>query len=264
MCKFAPMTDRADEIRKYVQELRSKSGLSFSALAKAAGLQPSTVNRFMKGDAKHVLSTVTLGKLQDAAEKASGGLGMLPHLEAKLSAEEMAARNGIDLPRRPSELPPANARIGPEVDLPTRGAMRRDLPIYGTAAGSDGDGAFILNAGDVVDRAYRPPSLVGNTKAYGLYVEGDSMAPAYVHGSFVVADPTKKPRPGDNVIVVIVHGDNEHAERAAYVKEFVKQSATELHLRQHNPPAVLVFSRSRVVPESMHRLLTLAELMGVG
>nr|WP_314074744.1 LexA family transcriptional regulator [uncultured Roseococcus sp.] len=230
-----------------IREFREARKWSAAELGKLVGMAGPTVTRLETGERRLKLDQAQ--KFADAF-----GVGVAALTDA-----------GSVLPPKVAPPPPAsNARIAQPVEVPTLGAMRRDLPIYGTAAGSDGDGAFILNAGDVVDRAYRPPSLTGNTKAYGLYVEGDSMAPAYAHGAFVVADPTKKPRPGDNVVVVIVHGDNEHAERMAYVKEFVKQTAAELHLRQHNPPAILVFSRSRVVPDSMHRLLTLGELMGVG
>jgi SOS-response transcriptional repressor LexA len=257
MCNFAAMDEQIAEVRRYVDDLTSKTGLSYSALADLAGVSPTTVTRFMNKKAvAHVLSTATLGKLRSAAAR---------HLAGQTAPTESA-----DPPRLPGVADiapgaaPSNVRPGASVEIPDLTVMSRDLPIYGTAAGSNGDGAFFLNFGDMVDRAFRPPSLKGNTKAYGLYVEGQSMAPAFEHGSFIVADPTKKVRPGDYVVVVIMKGDDEHSEPMAYIKEFVKQTATELHLKQHNPPMPLVFPRSRVVPESMHRLLTLAELMGVG
>jgi phage repressor protein C with HTH and peptisase S24 domain len=241
------------ETRKFpnrIRELREARNWSATHLGQlAGGMAGPTVTRLETGERrlKH-----------DQAQAIAQAL--------EVSVEALTAAGGAPspTPRRTDPTPKSNARIGAEIDLPSHSTMRRDLPIYGTAAGDGGDGAFVINFGDVVDRAYRPPSLLGNTKAYGLYVEGLSMMPAFDHGAFTVADPTKKVRPGDNVVVVVMKSDDEHAERMAYVKEFVKLTATELHLKQHNPAKPLVFPRSRVVPESMHRLLTMAELMGVG
>lgn len=241
------------ETRKFPNRIRElREGRSWSAThlgQLAGGLAGPTITRLETGERrlKHDQAQAIAQALEVSVEA--------------LTAAEGASSSG---PKRTSPAPVSNARIGAEVDVPSRSTMRRDLPIYGTAAGAEGDGAFILNLGDVVDRAYRPPSLLGNTKAYGLYVEGVSMVPAFDHGAFVVADPTKKVRPGDNVVVTVLQREDEHAERMAYVKEFVKQTATELLLKQHNPAKIITFPRSRVVQESMHRLLTMAELMGVG
>jgi phage repressor protein C with HTH and peptisase S24 domain len=246
------------ETRKFpnrIRELREARKWSATHLGQlAGGMAGPTVTRLETGERrlKHDQAQAIAQALEVSIEALTGTDG------APLPAPSRAAPTSINPPPTP------NARIGAEIDLPNRSTMRRDLPIYGTAAGSDGDGAFFINFGDVVDRTYRPPSLLGNTKAYGLYIEGLSMAPAFDHGSFVVADPTKKVRTGDNVVVIVLQGDDEHAERMAYVKEFVKQTDSDLHLKQHNPSKPLTFPRSRVVPESMHRLLTMAELMGVG
>jgi phage repressor protein C with HTH and peptisase S24 domain len=245
------------ETRKFpnrIRELREAKNWSATHLGKlAGGMAGPTVTRLETGERrlKHDQAQAIAQALEVAVEA--------------LTNPDAAAAPPLPRPVPAADRQPApNARIGPEIDLPNRNNMPRDLPIFGTAAGSEGDGAFILNYGDVVDRAYRPPSLLGNTKAYGLYVEGDSMAPAFSHGAFVVADPTKKVRTGDNVVVIVLQGEDEHAERTAYVKQFVRQTATELHLKQHNPEKPLTFPRSRVQSESMHRLLTMAELMGVG
>ncbi|WP_424813547.1 S24 family peptidase [Roseococcus sp. YIM B11640] len=235
-----------------IREFRLQRGWSASHLGQlAGGMAGPTVTRLETGERR--LKYDQAQALARALEVSVEAL-IDPNIAVALQARPVASE------------PPAksNARLAGEVNVPTIGSMSRDLPIYGTAAGSEGEGAFFLNFGDVVDRAYRPPSLQGNAKAYGLYVEGQSMVPAFDHGAFVVADPTKKVRPGDNVVVIVLQGDKEHAEPMAFVKEFVKLTTTQLHLRQHNPSKVLVFPVSRIVPGSMHRLLTLAELMGVG
>lgn len=239
------------EFPNRIRELRLQKGWSATYLGQlAGGMAGPTVTRLETGERrlKH-----------DQAQALAQALGV--NVEA-LTDQKLV----IPASEKPASAlrQEANARFAGEVDVPTRSGMRRDLPIFGTAAGSAGDGAFFLNAGDVVDRASRPPSLQGNMKAYGLYVEGMSMAPAYNHGDFAVADPTKKVRPGDRIVVVVAQSDHEEAERMAYIKEFVRQTSERLTVKQYSPERELHFDMKRVVPGSIHRLLTMAELMGVG
>ena len=168
-----------------------------------------------------------------------------------------------DLREGPPPTAPAapELRPAPEVKIPALATLPRDLPVYGTAAGSNGDGAFLFSQQDVVDYAHRPAGLVSNKVAYGVYVEGDSMEPALEQGDLIIADPGKKPRPGDRVVIVCAAGDHDGDGQTAFVKVFVRQTPTQLIVKQFNPPREIVFDRSRVA--SVHRILTTAELMGV-
>lgn len=165
-----------------------------------------------------------------------------------------------DLREGPPPLAP-ELRPAPEVQVPAFGTLPRDLPVYGTAAGSNGDGAFLFSQQDVVDYVRRPAGLVGNKGAYGVYVEGDSMHPAYRQGDLIIADPARKPRPGDGVVIVCAAGEHDADGHTAFVKEFVRQTATHLIVKQYNPEKELTFDRTRVA--GVHRILTTAELMGV-
>lgn len=150
-------------------------------------------------------------------------------------------------------------REAADFDPPSRGQMPRDLPVFGTAAGGNGEGAFILDTGDVVDRVRRPPNLLNNRKAYGLYVEGVSMEPAHYQGDLVIVDPAKKLRPGDRAVIVAYMPDGEAP--VAFIKQIKRETADRWVVEQFNPPKELVFAKADVV--SIHRILTVAEMMGI-
>lgn len=77
--------------------------------------------------------------------------------------------------------------------------------------------------------APRPYGLRGVKQAYAVYVVNDSMTPRYRPGITVHVNPWKTPRPQSGVVV---YKRND----SVLIKEFVRQSATELLLRQYNPP----------------------------
>lgn len=153
-------------------------------------------------------------------------------------------------------LSPSNARLA-EVLPPRRMEMPKDVPVYGTAAGSGGDGAMMINAGDVVDWVRRPPGLVGKRGIYGLYVEGESMEPLFEHGDLIFVDESRKPKSGDRVVIVIANEDHDEA----YVKILSRVNNDEVVVRQFNPAAEIKFSRAQV--RMIHRVLSTAEMMGV-
>ncbi len=174
---------------------------------------------------------------------------------------KLAEIMGVDVRTLTGErLAPSTVTPAAAVQIPAFATLPLDLPVYGTAAGSNGDGAFIFSSHDVVDRVRRPASLAANKVAYGLYVEGDSMEPQLYAGELIIADPSKKPRPRDRVVLVITRQDGEGTESVAYVKELVRVAADKVVVRQFNPAREMEFPRSSVA--SMHRVLTTAELFG--
>jgi transcriptional regulator with XRE-family HTH domain len=64
--RAAPDPQR-DAIRALVRRMAAANGLSLSALARKAGVTPTTVTRFMNQDVDHVLSLTTLSKLSEAS-----------------------------------------------------------------------------------------------------------------------------------------------------------------------------------------------------
>lgn len=253
LCNFARMDDQISEVRRYIADLTTKTGLSYSALANLAGVSATTVTRFMNNKSvAHVLSTATLSKLRSAAAR---------HLAERQAPVKSSEPGPVTVSELPSALLEPNVRAAPGVSIPNRSEMPRDLPVYGTAAGAGEAGAFIINFGDVVDRVRRPPGIANNALAYGLYFEGVSMEPAIRHGDLGVADPTKKIRSGDRIVVLAHTEDSADSPLEALVKEFVREANGNLILRQFNPEKLLTIPSNRVVLK--HRLLSMAELMGV-
>ena len=140
------------------------------------------------------------------------------------------------------------------IEVPARGSLPRDLPIFGQAMGG-ADGSFEMN-GQVVEFVERPPSLGGARNAYGIYVQGDSMSPRFEAGWLVLVNPSRPVRKGDNVVVQI-KGAAEHAP-LAFLKVFEARTPTQLVVRQFNPPRMLEWPVTDVI--SMHRVVGVAEL----
>lgn len=66
------MTDDLPERRRAeVRGIMARTGLKSSQLAKRAGLAPSTVTRFLRGDVDHTLSDRTLDRIRQVGEEAA-------------------------------------------------------------------------------------------------------------------------------------------------------------------------------------------------
>jgi phage repressor protein C with HTH and peptisase S24 domain len=200
---------------------------------------------------RSILRGKTLNPRSDSLDKIAEALGVTV---AWLVGETDAASTPLASEPRPrrSEVRSAN------VSVPQRYEMPRDLPVYGTVAGSPlGNGAFQITP-DAVDYLRRPPLLEGVRDAYALYVENDSMSPMYSHGDVVIVHPHKPPRLGDPVIIQEVR---EAGEIAGFIKLLAGRTADWIITRQLNPAAELRFRRDRV--RDLHKVLTLNELLGV-
>ncbi len=128
------------------------------------------------------------------------------------------------------------------------------------SGGSKGD--FSLN-GEVVDYVRRPPALETMSRAFALYVQGDSMWPWRAAGSLVYVHPARPPRIGDHVVVEL-HGEpgGDAGEQPCYVKRLVGRTASELRLGQYNPQRDdIVFEVARV--RALYRVLEWEELLGL-
>lgn len=180
-------------------------------------------------------------------------------------SEEYLARLG-DLfgvsPLRLYEPPPGGGRANEvrvaDVALPTISDLPRDVPVYGTAAGSDYErGAFQLTS-DAVDYVRRPPALATNKLAYALYVEGESMSPRFEPGDLIYVNPSRAVRAGDYVVIEEM---DSHEDRRGYVKQYVKRAGDWHVVRQLNPEGELRFPvRDGAV--KVHKVLSLADLLG--
>lgn len=209
--------------------LKNRAGLSLEAIAARAGYRGrSSVQNFFSASYDKSLEIDAAGKLANAFE----GKGTPPIDRS----EVMALTGAYD----------SNGRVVKFEGAPDV-SMARDLPIYGTSLGAPRsfDGTAIeqtmLNSGSVIEYRPRPVVLEGQRHAYGLYVQGSSMAPRFEDGEMVFASDSRNSRPariGDDVIVYIRDIDAEddgESACAVLVKRLVRRSASYIELEQYNP-----------------------------
>lgn len=153
------------EIWRAIDALAARKGWTASALARAAGLDPTTFNKSKRAgpDGKpRWPSTESIARALNAADA---------------SFDEFAAL----LAGRP-------------------GGAGRAIPVVGLArAGKDGffDGdGFPVGA----DETVRFPDL-GDERVYALEITGDSMEPLYRNGDVVIVQPGAPVRRGDRIVV---------------------------------------------------------------
>lgn len=223
-------------------------GLSPNAASDKAGLDRTLVGRYVKGRVRN--------PRRDSLQKLAEAL--------HCSVEWLATGNGAMEAASPPPSPPGNVQRREQNSaddpptLPPGHEMPLDIPVFGTAAGSLGEGAFAMEQ-SVVDYVRRPPGVARAKDIYAIYIEGDSMEPRYQHGELVYVSPRRPARPGDYVIVQVQNG--EHEEVQAYCKRLLRRTADQLILLQHNPETELNFAMNRV--RAVHRILSMADLMGV-
>ena len=233
---FRPMTDVDKAL---IERLTDFAGISASALARRAGLTPSTLTRPLHQPVKHRLSSPTIEKLKLA----------LP-----------------DFPEWAAAKVEPNAVLAPRMEGASAERMKRDVPIYGTALGADEvvDGEAIeqteLNRAEVIGYRRRPVLLDGRADIYALYVQGDSMSPRHRDGAVLFVEERRRPSVGDDAVVYLRMPDEHDGERpsAVLVKTVVRKSASFIELEQYTPPLTFRIPMERVA--RMDRVLTLDEL----
>ena len=216
-----------------LKSLREAAGLTQAQLAERANTSQSQIDRLEKGERR--LTT-------DWMVRVAAALGVEPKV---LLGDATIPVNAKPLPAPP-----------PRAEMP------RDVPVYGTAMGANGDGAFLLNqTAGVVGRVRRGPGIAENQKVFAIYVEGDSMAPRFDPGELVYLDPTRPCRAGDD-IVFIVEPDQAGDAPRAFLKRLVRRTADRLICEQFNPAKQVEFPMARV-RQPLFRVLRLHEVMGV-
>ena len=122
----------------------------------------------------------------------------------------------------------------------------------GGSAGESG-GMFLMN-GEIHDYVERPPSLRGVASAYAVYISDTSMVPRYFPGETLHVHPGRAVVRGEDTFVVVqLRPDAEGEPPRAVVKQFVRQTADALYLKQFNPATELVFPLDQV--ESLHLII---------
>jgi len=176
-----------------IDSLAERNGLTPSALARKAGLDPTAFNpskrRSADGRARWP-STESLAKVLDATGA---------------SLEEFTAAVNNPLSRL---VPPGAPVKGGKAGLTgTDFSQARQVPLLGFAqAGAGGffeDGGYPTGSGwDEIDL----PALEEDG-SFALEVQGDSMLPLYRDGDLIIVSPAERIRKGDRIVVKTTDGE---------------------------------------------------------
>lgn len=217
-------------------------------IAEAVGVEPPTISQWETGREKPGRDRLLLlAKLFGVSVEDLGADEINGKSEEKSLAKEPPAINIAQRrPFRAANLPAQDARDWPQ-----------NVPVMGTgSAGRSGD--FALN-GEIVEYVKRPPGIATANQVFAIWVSGDSMFPRFSNGELVYVHPGRHPRAGDDVLIEMA--EEPDGTRPAFVKRYVKQTATELVVEQFNPPDRITLALTVVT--SIFKILTLAELIGV-
>ncbi len=179
-----------------IDALARRFDVSASALAKLAGLDPTSFNR---------------------SKRASSDTPSRPRWPSTESLAKVLAATGVGL-----------AEFGDLADGRAAAAPRSAVPLLGFAqAGRDG---FFDDAGFPVGEGWDEVEAPGAGEGtYALEIAGDSMAPLYREGDRVIVRPlAEPPRRGDRVVVKTTGGE-------VMAKEVARVTARRLTLRSVNP-----------------------------
>jgi len=278
------MTDRTTG--DILSELRERSGMTLSEIAKAAGYRgPSSVQMMFSPDyAVRPLNPSIANRLVDAmAGKGSPPISpdeiyRLTEIEDALARKRLwTGISGSDGPFAAIERDrlnrvnvPNEVESGP-LPVPTLRGLARDIPVYGTALAVDLEfdenghaepvEQTLFEMGEVITYARRPPAVAQDAKVYALYVSGSSMEPRYRPGDPLFVDPRKPPAIGDDVVVQLVSKDDDPEIIAGLIKTLVKRTGSYLELEQYRPAIRFRVPMDRVA--HIHRVIPASELFGI-
>lgn len=116
---------------------------------------------------------------------------------------------------------------------------RPPLQIFSSAQGG-AEGAMALS-NEPVAWIPRDARLEGVPDAYGCFVSGDSMEPAYEKGNILLVNPSAPVESGDDV--VLMREDPKDSTRYVLIKRLVKTNAQQWTVKQYNPAKTFTLSR---------------------
>lgn len=202
----ADFSAQQDQTRRLVRAIMRVTGLSASALARAAGLTPSTVNRFIHQDVRHTLSQRTLLSLMIVA---FDHLKTRPLPSFDRSALDELARAIPVFERALAGHDPANRLIietikGDETPL-TRAQTVDDIAVL--TIGATGVDAAAGNFRGAMLRTPRPPFLAADDRAFAILMPDASMAPRFDSGDLLYVSPARPAvAPGMDVVAILPVG----------------------------------------------------------
>ncbi len=227
-----------DETRRLVRAMMALTGLTASGLARASGLTPSTLNRFMHKNVGHTLSSRTmLALMAETFTQLKGrpAITLDPAAIAALAPAIPVYERGIlDLaPDARALLTEFKSRAAPAGQSR---ATLSELPVL--MAMSQG---IDVGAGDFTRaplKAARPPFLADDPLAFALLMPDASMAPRFDAGDMLYVSPSRSLEGAADVVV----------DKGAgfMVATLSGHSPTQVRLTTLTPRAKHTFERAKV------------------
>lgn len=224
LCVIATMDTSPEEITAAVQRLADRADLNMTQFAKRLGYKAaSSVQRYFdpnlyKGG---YLNPEFVSKMLSNLV----GMGNPP-----ITAEEIKPLAGPIFADQPMPELKVVTGFTPTI-IPGRDLVgEKNFPVFAAAKGGDGHTIITFEAIDWVKR----PSVLENVKnAYGIYIVGDSMVPAFEQGDMALVHPHLPPSRNRNAVF---YHTPPVDEAEAIVKRLLSFDDRDWRLRQWNPP----------------------------
>lgn len=216
-----------DQIKEALERYR----VTQTRLAQAAGIEVDKLNKVLAGRRR-----LQLG--ENAAIE-----GFFRALDS--NGDTAPAPTGLAEER----LPQSNLRVAP---VPPRPDRQNKVPLLGSGQ-AGADGVFELNNGEPIDYVDRPLGLAGKGRIYCIYVDGDSMEPAHMHGDLLFVDAARKPFPGRDAVIELIP-ESDGAPARAFIKRIVKLAPDYVELFEYKPKE-RTFRLARAKIRNLHLVL---------
>ena len=234
-----PVSDLAahqDDTRRLVRAMMTLTGLTASGLARAAGLTPSTLNRFMNKAVGHTLSSRTmLALMAETFTRLHGraAVSLDPAAVAALAPAIPVFERGI------LELAPEAKALLAEIKISGPAGLSRaslaELPVV--MAASQG---IDVTAGDFTRaplKAPRPPFLADDPLAFALLMPDASMAPRFDAGDMLYVSPSRSLDGAADVVV---------DKGTGFVVGSLAAASAQVRINTLTPRAKYAFERAKI------------------
>lgn len=257
------------ELGDALREARIARGLKVKDVAAHVGLSAPAVSQWEAGKTEPTFAALASAcELLELDQEAMVQLFDRPPAVIRVGDQpdgtSFISRPALLTPRRDVGAPSAGVSVrAPRKAWSTAssqgdGPLARDVPVLGIAVGGE-DGDFSFN-GSEIDRVSRPAALANVADLFAIYLNNDSMYPAWRENAVVFIAPSRHPSIGDDVVIELKPG-GEGEPGEAYLKRLVARGARDITVEQFNPPKTLSFPRDRI--KEMWRVVPYEEALGL-
>jgi transcriptional regulator with XRE-family HTH domain len=210
--------------KDYLERVRRETNLTYTEIARRAGLSPTTLTRYMsREDEQHNLRRATLKAIEQATK-------------VSLPAELAAAASGM----------------APIIE-PIQEESARTVPLF-ALYGAPGHFDYVRND-QPSDVAPRLPGIAHNLKVFALRMPDASMAPWRRPNELLYIDPTRVAAVGDHALIEMAHPRDENHPRSVFrIRRIVARNRDgSLRLASYDTEVIETVARDKVL--AVHRVL---------